>query len=515
MGLGKTVVNLAALDNKFTECSCRATLVVAPLNVANLTWAMEAEKWDFSQYMKMFNLRDILMKPKNKKGEAYRAKRWHDFKTKQYEIYVINFDILPRLVELMKTLDKIPFDHLIMDESTMIKNHSGVWMEGKYAKNSRGGRGKKLKSGFRDLLGHFNERHLLTGTIIPNTYLDLFAQVRVLDGGKALGANITQYRRRHFEQAPYCEHKWVLKGQLLVEEEERKKSPNTTLIAQGNKEIDYHKSLIHESISGLTITLKAEDHLDLPDIEFNDHYIEIPTKVRKFYEELEKEAIINLTNYRKELELCTTDEEVEASNAGVLVGKLLQIASGNIFDKEIVEVTESGKVKLIRSKTAQKLHTKKLEKLQQLVRHYNKKGLSVLVATSYTHSMDDITKAIDCTVFNQGDKRKNLDNWNQGKIQCLVSNYASISHGLNLQDGGHVIVWYGPTYDFDRYKQFNARLHRTGQKHGVIVHRIIARGTIDEIALESLRHKGGAQIGLVEAMKALEFTRRKDLRDVA
>ena len=371
--------------------------------------------------------------------------------------------------------------------------------------------GKKVSAGLRELLGIFPNRHLLTGTIIPNSYIDLFAQVRALDGGKVLGYNITQFRRQFCEKSEYCAHSWKIKGQHDLDEQLKNKRlgrrHSETLIASARQRVQEVQQEIEKRISHLTIVKRTEDHLDLPEIQIEDHYIKLTGEAKKFYKEMEKDFLIQVEKYKKELKLLTDDDVLEASNPAVATGKLLQIASGNVYDTEEFEITEDGKKVITKGKSPQKIHSKKLEQLDKLIKHYRKLKEPILIATNYQHEEDDITANYDCTVFNKGDKRKNQDDWNAGKIPMMTTNARAISHGLNLQESGHIIIWYSPTFDYDVWGQFNARLHRTGQTRGVIVHRILAHDTIDEAVIEVIRHRGNNLKSLQEALLNLQTLR--------
>ena len=450
MGLGKTVSTLDTIVELLISGEIRGALIVAPVRVCNLTWFMEKDKWSFSKNLEMFNLRRILIKPKNSKKDQ---QRYNDdlylFKNHKYDVYAVNYELLPRLADLILQYRKdteIPFDLVVFDELSLAKNHAS-----------------KRINAFRRVINKFNRRIGLTGTFMTNTYMDVFAQVRLIDGGKALGTTITPFRRQYFYQPnPNCFHVWEIRNK------------------QAMREID-------DKIAHLTLVLRNDQYGNCPTPEHEENTVILPPIARKMYNEMENDLLVYLERYKNEIKLVTTEEELEASNAAVLVNKLLQISSGSIYDV---------------NRTVQHIHDAKLTELKKLLAKYKKEKRNVLIATTFIHSMDAIVKLGNVTKWDE----KLLVKWNKGEIPVMVADYRSISHGLNLQDGGDVLIWYSTPYSYEGVLQMEARLARTGQKNVVKIHKIVCADTIDEAVIESLRHKGGSMNTMLETLKVLAYT---------
>lgn len=291
----------------------------------------------------------------------------------------------------------------------------------------------------------------LTGTPAPNGLIDLWSQVYLLDQGERLGKTLTGYRNRYFNPGRRNQNivfEWIPKP--------------------GAEEA------IYEKISDICVSMKAEDWLQLPERIDNIIEVELPEKARRQYKQLEKDLILPLL-----------DSDVTAANAAVLTNKLLQMANGAIYD-------EFGEAK--------EIHDAKLEALEEAVEAAN--GKPVLVVYSYKHDLDRIKNRLKKYRPRTLDSDQEVQDWNAGKIQVLLLHPASGGHGLNLQTGGNIIVWFGLTWSLEYYQQTIARLHRQGQTERVIVHHIIAKGTMDEQVLKALTGKAATQNDLMEAVKA-------------
>lgn len=289
----------------------------------------------------------------------------------------------------------------------------------------------------------------LTGTPAPNGLLDLWAQIYLLDGGQRLGRTITSYRDRYFNPDKRNQHIiFTYKVKENAEEE------------------------IYEKLSDICISMKSEDYLDMPDRINNEIEVNLPENIKEKYKQLERDLLLPLE-----------DSDIVANTAGVLTNKLLQMANGAIYD-------ENGDVEVI--------HDEKLKVLDELIEAAN--GKPVLVFYSYKHDKDRIQKHIkDVRVL---ENKEDIDAWNKGQVPIMLTHPASAGHGLNLQAGGSIIVWFGLTWSLELYMQANARLHRQGQKENVIVHHIIAKGTVDEDVMRALDKKEVNQEELLLAVKA-------------
>jgi SNF2 family DNA or RNA helicase len=220
--------------------------------------------------------------------------------------------------------------------------------------------------------------------------------------------------------------------------------------------------------------MKTKDYTELPPVLVNDIKVKFPDKLQKQYDEFEKEYILELI-----------DKEITAVNASVLANKLLQFANGAIYDEK---------------REWHEIHDLKLQACKELIEEAN--GEPVLIAWTYQHDRDRLLKYLKTYKPRELKDKKDIDEWNAGKIQVLMMHPASGGHGLNLQFGGHIIIWFGQTWNLEYYDQFNARLPRPGQKHKVIINRLIAYETYDQNVIKSQLVKGTTQDRLLEAVKA-------------
>ncbi|NFN80276.1 DEAD/DEAH box helicase [Clostridium botulinum] len=421
MGMGKTVSSLTAIDNLLFLGDTGKVLVIAPKRVAEDTWSTEIEKWD---HLKNLRISTILGTPKQR-TEAVE---------KDADIYVTNRENVVWLVD--NYFKSWKWDTCIIDELSSFKS----------SKAKRFRALKKVRPYFKRIIG-------LTGTPAPNSLIDLWPQVYLLDGGQRLGKTITGYRGRYF--TPGDRNQFVVFNYNLK---------------------DGAEEAIHNRISDICVSMKAKDYLDLPERIDNKIYIDLPKKVKDQYRELEKDLIIQLDN-----------EDITATNSAVLTGKLLQMCNGAVYseDKEIVEV-----------------HDEKLNALMDIIEAAN--GKSVLVFYSFKHDLMRIQEFLKKNKLKGQELEgpEDIKKWNNGEIPILLLHPASAGHGLNLQYGGNIVVWFGLTWSLELYQQANARLHRQGQKETVIIHHIIARDTVDEDVIKALTNKEVNQNVLLEAVKA-------------
>lgn len=304
----------------------------------------------------------------------------------------------------------------------------------------------------------------LTGTPAPNGLIDLFAQMYLIDEGQRLGKTVTAYRDRFFRPAK--------RNGDIVYTYELKAPQNET------------EQRISDLISDITISMTAEDYLKMPDKIMLYDYVDLAPKVLAMYRDFEKEQILELIN---------SDEPISAASAAALSNKLQQFANGAVYDAE---------------RNVKDLHDEKLDKLEELVEAAN--GEPVLIAYSYKHDLERIMQKLKAYKPVKLEKPEHIADWNAGKIPVLITHPASAGHGLNLQKGGHNIIWFGNTWSLEQYQQFNARLYRQGQGKPVTIHHIVTRGTIDEKIIKSLDGKRETQDGLMESIKELmEFYSKK------
>lgn len=290
----------------------------------------------------------------------------------------------------------------------------------------------------------------LTGTPTPNGYLDLWPQMYLLDRGERLGKTITGYRERYFypgKRNGYTVFTWDLKP--------------------GADEV------IQKRISDICVSMKAEDYLDLPERINNNVYVKMDRKARELYENLERDLILQVD-----------DEQITALTAAALNQKLLQMANGSVYNAD-AGVTH--------------IHDGKLEALEEIL-EFNQEP--VLVFYNFKHDYNRLMEHFKDLEPRTLETSEDIKEWNEGEIRLLLAHPASVGHGLNIQAGGHIIVWFGLTYSLELYQQANARLDRQGQTKNVIVHHLITEGTVDEDVMKAIERKETGQEALLEAVKA-------------
>lgn len=423
MGLGKTVITLTALfDLLFDSFEIHKVLVVAPLRVGLISWPDELEKWEHLHFLKS----SIVIGTEMERLRALKAKA---------DIYIINRENLEWLVT--KSGYKFDFDTVVIDELSSFKN----------------GRSKRHKA-LMTVRPYVKRIIGLTGTPAGNGLMDLWAEFKCLDYGSRLGRFITRYREEYFLP-----------------------DKRNGMVVFSYKPQAGAEARIYSKISDITISMKAIDHLKMPDLIEVERAVELDEHEISLYKELVEEMVLELK-----------DKEITSANAAVLTGKLLQIANGAIYSDsgEIVEI-----------------HDRKLDELEDIIEAAN--GKPLLVAYWFKHDLDRIKKRLDklSVIYKTLDKPENIRQWNDKELQVGLIHPASAGHGLNLQSGGNTIVWFGLTWSLELYQQTVARLYRQGQKSGsVVVMHIIAKGTMDELVLRALKDKDMTQTRLIDAVKA-------------
>ena len=294
----------------------------------------------------------------------------------------------------------------------------------------------------------------LTGTPSSNGLMDLWAEFRLLDMGQRLGRFIGQYRTEHF--VPDKRN-----GQVIF----------------SYKPLPDAEKRIYEKISDITISMKSTDHLAIPELVSAEHTVRLLENERERYDELRRDLVLKMT-----------DGEVTAANAAALSNKLCQMANGAVYG-------DDGEVHHI--------HDRKLDALEDLIEAAN--GKPVLVAYWFKHDLERITERLRKlrVTYSRLDTSESIARWNSGELPVALIHPASAGHGLNLQAGGSAVIWFGLTWSLELYQQTNARLWRQGQQsETVVVHHIIAKGTIDERVMNALSEKDKTQTALIEAVKA-------------
>lgn len=417
MGLGKTVVTLTAINEMCRDSFLVSkVLVIAPLRVARDTWPAEIEKWNHLKGLTYA----VAVGTEAERRAALLQKA---------SVYIINRENLCWLIEDSGL--PFDFDMVVIDELSSFKSH----------------RAKRFKSllkarpRIKRIVG-------LTGTPSTNGLMDLWAEFRILDLGKRLGRYITHYRQNYFIP-----------------------DKRNGMVVFSYKPLPGAEEAIYKQIDDITISMKAEDYLDMPDCIYNEVKVKLDKKERKVYNTLKKEMVVSIGA-----------DEVDASNAAVLSNKLSQLANGAIYsdDKKVISI-----------------HDRKLDALEDLIEAAN--GKPVLVAYWFKHDFERIKKRFDVREIKSS---KDIVDWNNGQIPVAVIHPASAGHGLNLQAGGSTLIWYGITWSLELYQQTNARLWRQGQKsEAVIIHHIIAEKTVDEQIMAALNRKDKTQSALIDAIR--------------
>jgi SNF2 family DNA or RNA helicase len=417
-GLGKTAITLAAIAQLKEYDPFFSALVVAPLRVIYSTWPKEIEQWDQFKH-----LTHTILHGKTKNFNRLSVK----------DIYLINPEGLPWL---FNRVDDFKTDLLVIDESSKFKNPSSQ-------------RFKLLKRN----LDRFRRRVILTGTPAPNSLLDLWSQIYLLDKGEALEKNITGYRRKYFY--PVGRPEW---RQYEI-------NPGADKV-------------IHNRIKDQVLRLDAKDHLDLPPLITNRIDIQMPDKVQKQYKQLESELWAELD-----------DSEVLANNAQHKYLMCRQFTGGAMYgeDKHTIEV-----------------HDEKVKALLDLVDELQ--GKPLLVAYNFRHELARLLLAFPKSFYlgsgvSPQDTEYILNKWNKGEIRVLFGQPKSMGHGLNMQKGGcNDVAWFSLTDSLEDYDQFNRRVYRHGVEGTVKVHQLIAPKTIDEALVKLLNRKERTQGALLNAL---------------
>lgn len=344
-------------------------------------------------------------------------------------LYLINRENVDWLI----TKSGIPFDYdmVVIDELSSFKSHAAKRFKSLL----------KVRPTVKRMVG-------LTGTPSSNGLMDLWAEFRILDMGKRLGRYITHYRNSFFTPDK--------RNQQMV---------------FSYKPLPGAEDAIYRLISDITISMKSADFLEMPKCVINEVPVYLSKKEQSAYDELRDEMVLELA-----------DEEIDAMNAAVLSGKLLQMANGAIYDED---------------KNAHFIHERKLDALEDLIEGAN--GKPLLIAYWYNHDLERIKARFKVREIKTS---KDIKNWNSGDIPVAVIHPASAGHGLNLQSGGSTLIWFGLTWSLELYQQTNARLWRQGQKEAVVIHHIITKGTIDEDVMRALKRKEKTQTDLINAVKA-------------
>ena len=419
------------MELMFDRFEVSKVLVIGPLRVSSSVWPEERLKWDGLDFLQM----SVVVGSAKQREAALR---------KPADVYVVNRENVKWLIDYFeKRRIPWPFDMVVIDELSSFKNHS----------SQRWKALRKVRPKIKRIVG-------LTGTPAANGLMDLWAEVFLIDKGERLGRFISRYRDKFFALAGMNPYTGVVYSYVPLPGAE---------------------DAIYNRISDIAVSMKAIDYLDMPEFVPVTHTVEMNEDERELYDEMKKELLVEVDG-----------EQIDAANAAVLSGKLLQMANGAIYNAD---------------KDVREIHRQKLLMLEDLIEQAN--GQNVLVAYWYGHDHDRIKKHLTDKGYRPRDIKTDADiaDWNEGKINIGLISPASAGHGLNIQKGGHILIWFSMIWSLEMYQQTNARLWRQGQTQVVTAHHIVCRDTVDEDVLKALEQKDTTQQNLIAAVKA-ELTRR-------
>lgn len=331
-----------------------------------------------------------------------------------------------------------PFDMVVIDESSSFKSHKA----------------KRFKA-LASVSGHITRLVELTGTPSPNGLDDLWSQIFLLDGGERLGMKYTQFRERYFDPGD--------RGNNVVYNYKAKPGSEDSILGR---------------ISDICVSMKAEDYLELPEVIYHQVPVILDSKAEKAYRDLEREMV---------LELPEDEEEISVTSAAALSNKLLQLGNGAIYDED---------------RNVHEVHSCKIEAFLELIESLQ--GKPALVFYNFQHDKARILEALKKSKLRVRELKtvQDQDDWNGRQVDILLAHPASAAYGLNLQQGGNHVIWFGLTWNYEQYTQANKRLHRQGQTERVIIHHLVCAGTRDEDVMQALEKKEDVQNWVMQSLKA-------------
>ena len=419
MGLGKSVITLTAIHELCLDAfEISRVLVIAPLRVARDTWPAELQKWDHLQGLSY----SVAVGTEKERLAALMRPAF---------LHIINRENVQWLVED----SGLPFryDMIVIDELSSFKS----WQAKRFKSLL------KVRPSVKRIVG-------LTGTPSSNGLMDLWAEFRLLDMGQRLGRFITRYREAYFvPDKRSMQQIFSYKPRPGAEDE------------------------IYRKIGDITISMRATDHLKMPECIMNRVQVGMSEEEQQVYDQMKEQLIVQVKG-----------KEIDAVNAAALSGKLCQMANGAVYTEE---------------KDTVQIHDRKLDALEDLIEGAN--GKPLLVAYWFKHDLKRIQERFPAA--REIRTSKDITDWNDGRILLAVIHPASAGHGLNLQAGGSTLVWFGLTWSLELYQQTNARLWRQGQTSStVVIHHIMTKGTIDVQIMQALERKDKTQSALIDAVKA-------------
>jgi SNF2 family DNA or RNA helicase len=434
MGMGKSISTLTALEDINLLTDVYPVLILAPLRVAKSTWPNEIRDWTHTKHLRCSPII----------GDV--ASRLHACNTKA-DVYTTNYENIPWLVEHFG--ERWPFRTVIADEASRLKN---------FRTRQGGVRTKALGTVAHTKVKRFVN---LTGTPASNGLVDLWGSNWFVDAGKRLGRSFTAFRDRWFQRS---------------------------FDGYGSEPLEHAQAQIEDAIHDVTLTLKAEDWFDIKEPIVYNRYIELPTKVRQMYKDMETEMFMEIEGH-----------EIEAFNAAARTQKLLQVASGAVYVDPLTESDDDRK----RSKEWKTVHDLKIEELESIIEEAA--GMPVLVAYHFKSDLARLLKH-----FKQGraldSKSSTISDWNKGKIPILFAHPASAGHGLNMQHGGNILVFFSHDWSLENRLQIIERIGpvrqlQSGYNRPVFIYNIVAKNTADEMVIARVENKKTIQEIFLEALK--------------
>lgn len=426
MGLGKTVTTLTALVDLLRDGRVRQVLVIAPLRVAQHTWPAEVREWEHLQELEINVAAGLSPKARQEAVESGAP------------ITVINREQVPWLVDHFG--QAWPFDAVVIDESSSFKSHAS----------------KRWKA-MRKVLGKIDRMVQLTGTPAPNSLLELWPQMYLLDGGKRLENTRGKFLQKYCRQVgnPMWAQ-WEVRGDRT--------------------------EVIYKRVADVVLRMLASDFLKMPKRVDSTITVKLPPSAMKAYRQMEKEFLLSVDK-----------GEIMAANAAVQINKLLQVSNGSVYDAD---------------RDWHEIHKLKIDALEEIVEAANE---PILVAYNFKSDLERLRDRFPFAEVLTTDPQV-IEDWNAGNIKMLLAHPASAGHGLNLQRGGSVIAWFGLSWSLELYEQFNARLHRQGQKKPVRIYHILADTAADKAVYDAIKSKSVNQKALLSFVGKLRDDRKTSRR---
>ena len=493
-GCGKTIATLSSIAHLIKTKKVKRVIVIAPVRVLYSVWDnVESKKWSHTEHLRTTIIH----------GSA--KERISALTNPDFDIYGVNYEGLTWLTAQLNKIwinrgKKLPFEMVVYDEITKNKSTKSIRWNGSRKeifdpkglplKNEDGSQmldengiqmidkkglplldenGRpmiKVTEGWKKIAPLFKYRTGLTGTPSSNGEMDLFGQFLAIDDGKRLGKFITHFRKRFFT-SDFMGYSYDLNAGA--------------------------SQAIKEAVQDITISVSAKKNLQLPDVMINDIYVDLPPKAMQHYRQIEDQLFTVLES----------GTEVELQGESGVYNKCLQICNGNMYthqplpDETVMPTWEN-------------IHKEKCQALDEIL----EEAAGTPVFSSYSYKMDaDMImnnfkkyKPVNITGVPPNEIMKIISNWDEGKTPLLIGHAASVSHGIDgLQNMGHIVVWFGMTYSLELYMQLNGRFDRQGQKNSVIIHRILCRGTIDEVVKDVIEAKFESQENLLDNMEDNDF----------